>query len=179
MAPFRDRLSPLEETLRVFRAAPATSTILDWMSDFMSVNVPGHPAERVILTDFDDWDLRACMQRTTFGFPSPQMARQMITHVVMAWVECPSDTAGVFLVPRVFQRWWRRTNKALMWALMINAGVIYPREVFEAEIPFILLILPPHIPTLPSSPTINSLDRSTLPTDWREHDKQAEYLRGL
>jgi hypothetical protein len=149
------------------------------MSDFMSVNVPGHPAERVILTDFDDWDLRACMQRTTFGFPSPQMARQMITHVVMAWVECPSDTAGVFLVPRVFQRWWRRTNKALMWALMINAGVIYPREVFEAEIPFILLILPPHIPTLPSSPTINSLDRSTLPTDWREHDKQAEYLRGL
>ena len=179
MAPFRDRLSPLEETLRVFRAAPVTPSVLNWISEFMSVNVPRLPVERVILSDFDDWDLRACMQRTTFGFPSPQMARQMITHVIMAWVECPHDTAGVFLVPRVFQRWWRRTNKALMWALMIKAGDLYPSDVFEAEIPFILLILPPHIPSLPATPLNNSLDRSALPTDWREHDEQAEYLRGM
>jgi hypothetical protein len=179
MAPFRDRLSPLEETLRVFRSAPPTPAVIQWMSDFMTTNYPGHPAERVILTDFDDWDLRACMQRTTFGFPSPQMARQMITHVVMAWVECPHDTAGVFLLPRVFQRWWRRTNKALIWALMVNAADLYPQDVFEAEIPFILLILPPHIPSLPSIPNVNSLDRSTLPKDWHKHDEQAEYLRGL
>jgi hypothetical protein len=179
MAPFRDRLSPLEETLRVFRAAPPTPEVIDWMTNFMLSNVPGLPAERVILTDFDAWDLRACMQRTTFGFPSPQMARQMITHVVMAWVECPHDTAGVFLVPRVFQRWWRRTNKALIWAEIVYATELYPNNVFEAEIPFILLILPPHIPSLPSSPTNDSLDRSALPHDWRKHDQQAEYLRGL
>eukprot|EP00978_Attheya_sp_CCMP212_P026545 scaffold87546_cov40-Attheya_sp.AAC.1 len=125
--------------------------------------------------------LRLCWQRTTFGFPSPQMARQMVTHVVMAWQECPHDTACVFLLPRVFQRWWRRTNKALLiWALMVDAADLYPTDVFEAEIPFILLILPPHIPYLPSVPNVLSLDRSTLPDDWREHDEQAaEYLRGL
>jgi hypothetical protein len=62
---------------------------------------------------------------------------------------------------------------------MVNAADLYPQDVFEAEIPFILLILPPHIPSLPSSPTNDSLDRSALPHDWRKHDQQAEYLRGL
>jgi hypothetical protein len=179
MAPFRDRLSPLNETLRVFRSAPPTQDVIEWMDGVLATSFPSHPAERVILTDFDHWDLRTCMQRTTFGFPSPQLARQMVTHVIMAWVECPHDTAGIFLVPRVFQRWWRRTNKALLWALLLDTSSVYTSDVFEAEIPLVLLILPPHIPCLPSSSPDNSVDRSTLPANWREHDEQAEYLRGL
>ena len=179
MAPFRDRLSPLEETLRVFRPAPPTLGAIQWLTNVITTRFPGYNAEQVILTDLDNWDLRTCMQRVTFGFPSPHLARQMVTHVLLAWVESPHDTAGLFLVPRVLQRWWRRTNKALQWTQLVPAIDIYPLDVFESEIPFVLLILPPHIPCLPAPTAPNSLDKSSLPANWRQHNQQAEYLRGL
>eukprot|EP00978_Attheya_sp_CCMP212_P041137 scaffold232072_cov50-Attheya_sp.AAC.1 len=56
---------------------------------------------------------------------------------------------------------------------------IYPVDAFDSEIPFMLLYLPAHIRCLSPESISPSLDRTSLPSDWRCHDEQADYLCGL
>jgi hypothetical protein len=104
----------------------------------------------------------------------------MVTLVLLAWAEFPLSTSAIFLIPRVLQRQWRRVNKALSIIDMVPAHHVYPLDLFESEIPLMLLYLPAHIRLLssPSDPSTR-LDRSALPSDWRLHDEQADFLRGL
>jgi hypothetical protein len=92
------------------------------------------------------------------------------------WVEGPTTTSGIFLVPRIMQKDWGYICKHVM---MI--GEYYPWTLpgacaYDSHIPFVLLYIPCHVRCLP----IPSLDQSTPATFHRKwHTEQAEYLRGL
>eukprot|EP00978_Attheya_sp_CCMP212_P036872 scaffold170239_cov26-Attheya_sp.AAC.1 len=145
LAPHRARLSPSVETACVFRGALPTPSVVTWLKAIVCCDRPDMTHHWLILTSMASWAPGDCLGRSVLGFPPPHLARQMVTQVLLAWAESPLTTSALFLIPRVFQRQWRRANKALSIIGLVPTCHIHPVDVFNSEIPFMLLYLPAHI----------------------------------
>jgi hypothetical protein len=108
--------------------------------------------------------------------PVPEVARQALVRFLDIWVEGPTTTSALFLVPRIMQKDWGYICKHV-----IMIGEYYPWTLpedcaYDSHIPFVLLYVPLHVRTLPPP----SLDKSTPAAFHRKwHTEQADYLRGL
>ena len=120
-----------------------------------------------------DW--RCVLHRCTLWAPPPECARQVLVAYLSQWVQDPWDTQAIFLVPRVLQRDWGRVAKYIR-EVGVYCGELLPEPArFEAHIPFVLLHIAPHVPTLRA-------DRMGLPPKAKPpmpHWEQAEEVRGL
>jgi hypothetical protein len=52
----------------------------------------------------DDWNFASISEQTTTWIPSPGIARQALVKFLESWVETPTQTRGIFLIPRIMQR---------------------------------------------------------------------------
>jgi hypothetical protein len=122
------------------------------------------------------WKTRDCLGRFTVWFPPPELARQVLSFVLNAWMECPQITSGLFFVPRVLETTWRSMSRFL-----VEIDLIFPhKETLRSPpvlpIPIVVLYLAPHQRSLASP---KRLERPADPPFSHWHRKQATHMRGL
>jgi len=59
------------------------------------------------------WRATDIFDRLTIWHPPPEMAAHALHQLLSTWVERPRTTSAVILIPRVFQRQWRRASSYL------------------------------------------------------------------
>ena len=171
----RLRALPHHESAQVFRSIDGTHAVHYWMVQTAAITDPSVLARKWRPVTFDDeWGGDLIGQNTLWCL-SPLEAAQAIDAAMMAYVEAPSVTSAIFLVPRVMQRDWQRVSK-----YCVELGVFSPSVVptiVSHDIPFVLCYIQPHHPTL--QPRRESVDRSAIPSYLRRHLLAADTLRGM
>ena len=169
----RLKRSPEAETLRIFEAVPATSAVLQWIdlysAPFRRYQVWSHMVATV------PWTFHQVSGQSTFWFPAPEWAHQIMDAVVNVWEENPWNTEAFFIVPRVFQRSWGRASKHIV-ELETFAAATVPDYSDDTDIPCVVLHLPCYVRVLPSP---RLLDFAPTSADAHWHLDQAEFVRGL
>jgi len=133
---------------------------------------------------YQDWN-SVWHTRNMFGFvnvwfPPPEIARQAITFTLEAWVEQPSTTGALFVVPRVVPAFWHGLSRHIQELPMLSpldpwCPLQYPPLL---PIPLIILYLPPFARSLPTV-TADRMGPLTHSRDLLWHTQQAEHVRGL
>jgi hypothetical protein len=135
---------------------------------------PGYPG-----WEAQSWEvpphLLNLMGRFTVWFPPPELARQIITLLLEAYMEQPLSTAGLLFIPRIVSGCWRGLSKCLR-----ELPTLYPHLTCLANppllpIPVTVLYLPCHVRVLKS----HGVDSTPAPPGARWHQAQAQELRGL
>jgi hypothetical protein len=122
------------------------------------------------------WNHKEIANQVSMWIPVPEVARQALVRFLDIWVEGPTTTSGIFLVPRIMQKDWGYICKHV-----VVLGEYYPWTLpadcaYDSHIPFVLMYIPCYVRSLP----IPSLDNATpSPFHRKWHTEQAEYLRGL
>jgi hypothetical protein len=169
----RLKRSPEAETLRIFEAVPATSSVLQWIDSY-SAPYRRFPVWSLMVATLP-WSFHQVSGRSTFWFPAPEWAHQIMDAVVNVWEENPWNTEAFFIVPRVFQRAWGRASKHIV-ELGTFAAATVPDYGDGTDIPCVVLHLPCYVHVLPP-PHIS--DFVPTPDDAHWHVDQAEFVRGL
>ena len=109
-------------------------------------------------------------------FPPPELARQCLIGILEAWVERPHTTSALILVPRTLSRCWLGLSRYIQLIDTIYPAEFPLRHPPMLPIPILVLYIPPHTPSLPST---RGMGPSTKPTGFRWHDGEAARMRGL
>ena len=163
--------SPAEETARVFNPAPFLAFVARWMMS--KVGLP--PAPCVLMEHLADWHPHRFLHRISLWLPPPEIARQAMSHYLLSWLESPSDSAALFLMPRVLQRDWGNVSQHVQEAGVFSAAVIPFPCPPSSHMPFVLLCVAPCVRQL--DPV--RMESSAKPRNARWHLQQADCVRGL
>ena len=122
----------------LWRAAPATPTILTWV---LSILPPLWPPSTpwLLHSDFSNWSRSSFLCRSALWCVSPSFARQAILQALSVWVESPTSSGHIFLVPRILQRDFGRLSKFVIYAGQY-ADLPLP---FIPLVPFVVYYIPP------------------------------------
>ena len=113
----------------------------------------------------------------TLHYPPPEIARQVLTLHLEAWVESPWDTGAVFFVPRVVSAFWHGLSRHIQELEQIPSSDLVPEPALP--IPCIVLTVLPYRPAL-SDKHDRRLDAHRLPWQKRRiHERAAQAVRGL
>ena len=120
----RNSLIPL-----LWRPAPATSDTLDWV---LSVLPPHWPTSTpwILHNDYTEWTRSLIFCQSVLWCVSPNFARQAILQAFSVWVESPTSSGHIFIVPRLLQRDFGRLSKF----------VLYGGQFLDLPLPFIPLV---------------------------------------
>ena len=120
------------------RPALPTSEILHWV---LSILQPYWPLSTSFLfqTDFSNWNKSSMLQRSVLWCVSPAFARQAILQALSIWVEAPTVSGHIFLIPRIFQRDFGRLSKFVLYAGQYTSLPV----PFTPIVPFVLYFIPP------------------------------------
>jgi hypothetical protein len=91
------------------------------------------------------------------------------------WVEFPLTTGAAFLVPRILQRTWPHISHFVVEYQAVAPQTLLDDCAYQSDIPFVLLIVPPHIRGLPS-PVVDEVTPARAPFWIRQ---QVESMHGL
>ena len=70
----------------------------------------------------DPWDQRNCFDRLSVWFPSPEIARQVLTFMLNTWIERPGTTSALFFIPRSCSAVWRGLSRFIQHLGTIKPG---------------------------------------------------------
>jgi len=122
----------------LWQPAPATNQILQWVISILpplfDVSTPW-----IILSDFSNWSRTTFVGRSVMWCISPNFARQAILQALAAWVESPTDSGHIFIVPRILQRDFGRLSKFVVYGGQYT-NLPLP---FTPLLPFVVYFLPP------------------------------------
>ena len=122
------------------------------------------------------WSYEEIYGKLSMWFPVPEVARQALVRFLDIWVEGPTKTSGIFLVPRIMQKDWGYICKHVLVIGEYYPGTLPESCMYDSHIPFVLMYVPCYGRSLP----LPSLDHSTPASFHRKwHTEQAESLRGL
>jgi hypothetical protein len=134
----------------------------------------GHPR-----WELHPWDtpphLLRIRGRFTIWHPPPEMARQVITWVMEAYVEDPLSTSALLFIPRILPACWRGLSKCLR-----ELPALYPHKAQLTQPP--LLPIPVTVLYLPRHHRVckpKGLDPSAPTKGARWHQAQAQQMRGM
>jgi hypothetical protein len=134
------------------------------------------PPQPLLHLSFQDPQAHAKIRgRITIWTPPPECGRQVINTFLRSWVQSPGDTSGIFIIPRIMQRQWGRVSKSVQERGVYHAGLLPDPYRFQAHLPFVLLYVPTHTPTMRRDRM--ELPAPAQPKGWHKH--QAEQVRGL
>ena len=120
-------------------------------------------------------DMSVITGRLTIWAPPPETTRQVVTTYLRRWVQTPTNSCAIFLIPRILQRQWGRIARYVE-ECGVYQGELLPIDVaFVSPLPFLLLHIPRHVPTFRKNRLAES--PKALPKGW--HQQQAEQVRGL
>jgi hypothetical protein len=90
----------------LFAPARCSPDLLSWMlSQFPSVQIDMSRAWTYVAWD-SPWDALSILGQATVWCPPPEMASQAISSLMNLFVENPTTTTALILVPRILQRSW-------------------------------------------------------------------------
>ena len=155
----------------VFQPVPYSVHLHLWALDHLEV--PRQLGHHIGATD--SWIPRLLRGQVTLWTPPPEVARQAIVTFLQAWVQSPSDTSAVFLIPRILQRRWGRICRHILEIGVFQPQLLPAPANYSSLFPFVLLYVPPYVPVLGPS----RLDLPPVPKPQNWHRKQAEEVRRL
>jgi hypothetical protein len=167
------RSSILEEATSALGAVRFSLPLQNWVLTLL-----GHDSNRgyPVHYDNDRWEFNEIYQKVYIWVPTPEVARQALVHFLQIYVEFPTCTEGIFIIPRVLQRDRGNISRAV-----VERGVFHPTRLpkdcrYSSLIPFVGLHVPPHQRVLPSL----RLDESSPAVHFPQwHTAQADHLRKL
>ena len=169
--PLHAHLTQTEINAAVFAPLAFDYCFTQWL---LATHLPGaHPTR----WRYQSWeatsDMQALFDQLTIWYPPPEMARQAITFMLNAWIERPTTTAAMFIIPRILQHQWQGLSQHLQ-----EVATYHPRELPLDQqpllpIPLTILYLGPHVRTLPDP---HRMDMPALPFKVRWHWEQARLL---
>ena len=143
----------------LWRAAPSNPNVLRWA-------LPNLPpilstfSSWTYQTDFSNWSKSCMISQPVLWCLSPSFARQGFLQALESWVESPTDSCHIFIVPRILQRDFGRLSK------FVTFGGQYSNLPlsFVPLVPFVLyFILPFDRHSIYNSQTISSVDTASNP----------------
>ena len=90
-------------------------------------------------SDFSNWSQSLLIHQSVLWCISPSFARQAILRALSSWVESPTTSCHIFLVPRILQRDFGRLSKFVLFS---GQYIDLPLP-FTPLVPFVLYYLPP------------------------------------
>lgn len=124
------------------------------------------------------WDARRCFGTLTVWFPPPEIARQVLSFVLSAWVEQPLVTLALFFIPRVVPAFWLGLSRHLIELVTLfpylDSSLSYVSQPFPLLV--VVLYLAPHIRSLPSP---SWLERLPVDSETRWYKAAAAHMCGL
>jgi hypothetical protein len=173
LAPSRLTRSSILESSLALGGTPYSVDLAEWALD--AVGLPKDTVYQLQDT-LSNLHFDKIYGQISMWFPVPEVARQALVCFLDIWVEGPTHTSGIFLVPRIMQKDWGYICKHVVVLGEYYPGTLPERCAYDSHIPFVLLYVPPHIRSLP----VRSLESSASPplhSKW--HTEQADHLRGL
>ena len=167
MAPER-RFEDVNQTL--FEPVPYSNNLGQWAAGLVGkAHLPVTHLE-----PFTPQTVLAGRDRMTIWTPPPECARQVVSSFLRMWVQYPTTTSAIFLIPRILQRNWGRVCRYVQEIGVYHSALLPACCNFDSHLPFVVLYVAPHVHSLPPR-----LVKSTkaVSTDW--HSRQAESVRGL
>ena len=169
----RLRLPSSLEAERVLCSVPMSEAFAAWCLAAAGLD-PTTPF--TIQSEWSSWSFADIAHRLTVWSLQPETARQTLFAYLSAWVEVPTTTAAIFVIPRILQRDWGFISKHISCV-----GEFHPLDLPHllpdySEIPFVVLCTYSHERRLPA----HRLEFPTSPSDepaW--HREQVEELRRL
>ena len=122
----------------LWRSAPATTETLSWALSIL----PPHwssSTKWILHHDSTDWSRTPMLGRSILWCISPSFARQAILQALAVWIECPTSSGHIFVVPRLLQRDFGRLSKFVLFG---GQFVDLPLP-FIPLVPFVLYYVPP------------------------------------
>ena len=123
--------------------------------------------------EVQDW--RCTLHRLTIWTPPPECGRQLLATYLRQWVQAPTTTSAIFLLPRILQREWSRVAKYIQEVGVFFGDLLPPDSRFTFALPFVVLHIPRHEHRL--RPNRMDLPPKARPPRW--HEQQAERVREL
>jgi hypothetical protein len=146
-SPERVLRSSVEESWLALTATPFTAVLGQW-----ALRLVGHSTQHQYINHHDtmNWTWGSMGDRTIIWAPSPEIARQSITHMLDYWVERPHTTDTIFIIPRILQRDWGYLSRRHI----LEYGTFLPKSLpwgcqYVSLILFCVLYLPCYRRTLP------------------------------
>jgi hypothetical protein len=118
MSNSRNPDSSLSIAAQVLAAVPFCPALGAWALEAVGLG-PQTPYRHV--TTLGSWSFADTFARVTLWTPTPETARHALRTFLEMWVEGPSLTAGIFVIPRVMQRDWGYFSKHVH-----EVAVVYP-----------------------------------------------------
>jgi hypothetical protein len=124
------------------------------------------------------WAEFQLLGRFSVWFPPPELARQLLTHLLDIWSEVPWTTEVLLVIPRVLSGFWFGLSKHLYEVETFDPR-LYPLLVPPVlPIPVVVLHLPSHVRSLPTRDRLAKFASPSLPYQhW--HQQQATQMREL
>jgi hypothetical protein len=171
MTPERTRWSSLKESSVALGPVPFGWQLARWVETTIGIP-PGAIGQH--FGTLDPWTFAQVQDRWSIWTPTPEVARQAISFFLDCWVEKPLSTGAAFLVPRILQRTWSHVSHSV-----IEYKAILPHNLpvdcsYLSDIPFVLLVVTPHVRSLP--PVVDETPSARAPVWIRQ---QVESLHGL
>jgi hypothetical protein len=171
MTPERTRWSSLKESSVALGPVPFCWQLARWVETTIGI-LPGSFTQHFGTLDL--WSFAQLQDRWSIWTPTPEVARQAISFFLDCWVERLLSTGAAFLVPRILQRTWSHVSHAV-----IEYKAILPHQLpadcsYLSDIPFVLLVVLPHVRSLP--PVLDETSPMRAPFWIRQ---QIENLHGL
>ena len=98
-----------------------------------------------------DWDPDQVLDLATTWIPPPEMASQSISFVLNTWVERPTTTSAVFIVPRVLSQSWQYLSHHVQTLQVLDVGVC---PFLQHLVPVVILSLCAVIVAYPLPPLL-------------------------
>jgi hypothetical protein len=179
VSPLHQAAGRVLTTAHVLDPAPYSPLLVPWI-----LHQAGLPATTpVTYRPWDGcWTARPLLHQTTLWYPPPEIARQVIVHVMSLGVESPWGTQVFIFVPRILQHQWGNLSKHVHEVGIFQPGEFPLSPLQHLPIPVVLLQIATYKRTLPSirdEDMAARLDGPPAPPDARWHRNEAELLRGL
>jgi hypothetical protein len=173
LAPSRLTRSSIMESSLALGGTPYSIGLAEW-----ALHMAGLPkGTKYELQDtMSNWSFDKIYGQTSMWFPVPEVARQALVCFLDIWVEGPTHTSGIFLVPRILLKDWGYICKHVSVLGEYFPGSLPELYAYDSHMPFVILYIPRHIRSLPI-PSLDTSAPSPLHSKW--HTEQADHLRGL
>ena len=122
----------------MWQAAPITETLPQWV---LRKTLPLWPPYTCWIhqTDFTGWNRDIMIGRCVFWSVLPSSVHQAILQALSIWVETPTASGHIFLVPRLLQRDYGRLSK---FVVFLGQFTEIPLP-FTPLVPFVVYFIPP------------------------------------
>jgi hypothetical protein len=168
-----NRISQTTILSEIFAPVPFCPTLGDWARN--EAGIP--PYVPWLHCRWDrPWVFDSVVNRLTIWAPPPEVTCQVLHFLLNVYVEAPSTTSAILMVPRVLQKRWQSTSR-LVTRIGDYQCVSVPIVCHtNLTIPIVLLLVPCHVRCIVPP---DRMDKSPTTAAQRLHEEAKAHFHGL